>query len=209
MHRFIASGLMTSLLAAGCNLLVPAAVVMSPPTRKVPPEFARLSGHRVAVFVWVPPATMTVYPYARYDLARYVGDALARHVDGVQVVSAAGIEEFLNSTADPVVEPQELGRHFDADMVIYLQVLEFQVRDPATPNLLRARISASLSVVDLSDPTGRVATYPLSTVSVLYPRRGSISVFDTRVDEREVRRAACEVFAEEVARRFYEHEVEL
>jgi hypothetical protein len=194
-------------LFGGCNLLTPAAVLMDAPTKTVPAEFARLPGHRVAVVVWAKPATLAVFPFARYDTANHVCAKLRSMVPGLTMISASRVEEYLEQSSDMVVDPVEVGRHFGAEMVVFLELLTFQTRDPRTPQLVQGKITSSVVVYDLTDGDGTPRRYELSTASVTIPEDKPVGVM--AADERRVRKETCEAFGEAVARKFVKHKVEL
>ena len=67
---------------------------------------------------------------------------------GTEVVDPRDVEDFLQKNIDAQVNPQMVGRQFQADYVIYLEIIEFQIRDPAEPHFLQGNIQASV-VVDV------------------------------------------------------------
>src|SRR3972149_1636065 len=135
-------------LLASCNLLTPLAV-LGQHTKKISPEFDKLAGKRVAVLVWTEPATLFDYPHSRFELATYIGDKLYAEMGqrnlATQVVDPRDVEDYLQKNLDAQIDPYAVGRQFKADFVVYLELLEFQIRDPQSPQFLRGRIQASVS----------------------------------------------------------------
>lgn len=204
--RPIALCLAVAMLAAGCNWLTPLAVLMPPPTKKVPAEYERLAGRRVAVVVWAKPSTLAVFPYARYDTANYVTTRIRDAVAGVEMISASRIEEYLESRPDMEIEPVAVGREFGADAVVFLELLTYQTRDAKAPQMLQGKITASVVAYDLNEDDESKQRYELSTVSVAVPDQpiGALSG-----DERRIRKETLTTFADAVAQKFVEHEEEL
>lgn len=195
-----------AVLMSGCNWLTPLAVLMPPPTKKVPPEYERLTGRRVAVVVWAKPSTLAVFPYARYDTANHVTTRLRNTVAGVQMISASRIEEYLESRPDMVIEPAAVGRQFDAEAVVFLELLTYQTRDPKSPQMLQGKITSSVVVYDLREEDETKQRYELSTVAVAVPDQPTGALAD---DERRIRKETLTTFAAAVSQKFVEHEEEL
>lgn len=197
-------------VAASCNLLVPA-VFIGEHRKKVSAEFDKLQNRRVAVMVWTDPSTLFDYPYARYELASYVRDKLfgemTRRKLAVDLVEADAVEDYLQRNVADRIDPYAVGEEFDADYVVYLEVLKFQVRDPDQPQFLRGEIHASVAVHDMRADPDENRRYELTPVRCVYPEGPPILLDAT--NSPLVREATYRKFAEEVARKFYEHTVEL
>ncbi len=206
--RCIAFALLPML--ASCNLLLPAAI-LGVQKKRVPPEFDKLAGSRVVVQVWTDPSTLFDYPYARLELATYLGDKLhaemSQRNQPVEVVDSREVEDFLQKNPDARINPAALGKRFQANYVIYVEVAGFQIRDPSEPQFLRGRINASVSVHDVSADPRDARRYELTPVEAIYPEKQPVLINAT--NSAQVREATYRVFAEMVARKFYEYTVEL
>ncbi len=198
--------LATMLTASGCNWLIPF-MFLGEHKRSVPPEFDKLVAKRVAVLVWAPPETLFDYPYIRLELSSYIGDRIRAHVEDSDVVNADRVEDFLQRNLDAAVSPRDTGKHFEADTVVYVELLEFQMRDPHTPDLLRGVMSANVSVFDLRTDADEISRFPLSSVDVTYPEHQAMIMSGRNAVV--VRQQAYEEFSEKVARKFYEHQIDL
>jgi len=197
-------------LLGSCNLLTPF-VVLAEHTKKISPEFDKLAGKRVAVLVWTEPATLFDYPHVRFELATYIGDKLYAEMGqrglGTQVIDPRDVEDYLQKNLDAQIDPYAVGRKFNADYVVYLEVLEFQIRDPQTPQFLRGRIQASVSVHDLHAEREPQRRYELTPVQCVHPEDAPVLMSAT--NSPLIREGTYRKFAEQVARKFYEHVVEL
>ena len=207
LHRFAPLALM---LLASCNLLVPV-VFVGDHRQNVPPEFDKLAGRRVAVVVWVAPSTLFDYQFARLELATYVADKLRTEMalrdTGTEVVDPRDVEDYLQKSLDAQVNPTVVGRDFDADYVLYVEVSEFQIRDPEEPQLLRGRISAAVSVHDVTDNPSVLRRYELAPVECVHPEEQPVLL--SNINSSLIREGTYRKFAEQVARKFYEHSVDL
>jgi len=177
-----------------------------PAVRTVHAEFAGLENKRVLVLVWVDPNTLDEHPQIRLDLARHVAARLREHVRGVTIVEPGEVERSLPDQPGGLWDPAAIGRQFGADVVVYLEVAEFSLRDPREPQYYQARITASVFVYDLARAEQVSGPIELSRADLVAPAGGPVSVYDA--SPRRIRKLACEQFAEVVARKFYDHQVQ-
>lgn len=193
-----------------CNLLTPI-VFISGHTKTVTPEFDKLPGTRVAVLVWTDPSTLFDYPHARLELATFVADKLSaemrRRKLETHVVSPPDVEDFIQKNIRSQVDPQSVGRAVGADYVIFLEVIRFQMRDRDHPQFLRGQIEATVVVHDIRAEFDELKSYPLTPVNCLYPDGGPVTL--SAVNSPLIREGAYRRFAEIVARKFYEHTLNL
>lgn len=196
------------LLTASCNLLTPLAIFVEP-TKNVTAEFDKLPGKKVAILVWTEPATLFDYPHTRFELATYIGDKLyselGQRQTGTTIVDPRDVEDFIQKSPAAQLDPYAVGKKFDADYVIYLEVLQFQLRDAAAPQFLRGRIEASVSVHDVRGEASTQRRFDLVTAKCEYPDEAPIAL--TATNAPLVREATYRKFAETVARKFYEHTI--
>lgn len=191
---------------SGCNLLVPF-IFVGEHKRSVPAEFDKLAGKRTLVMVWAQQATLFDYPHVRLELSTYVADDIAAGVKGCDVVDPTAVEDYLRGDLQAAMDPVGVGKHFDADYVVYLELLEFQIRSANTPDLVQGRIHASVVTFDLRAEADETAQYTLSTVRVSYPENNPMLMSSRNA--LLVRRNTYEKFAETVARKFFKHKVDL
>ena len=189
--------------SSACNMLLPL-IFLTEHKEKVPAEFDRLAGKRVLVTVWAPQETLFDYPHVRLELGLHIAERIETHVKKVTLVDGRRVEDYVQRRLASAIDPQQMGRVFDADMVVYVELLEFQIRDPAAPDFLRATINASVTVYDMTTDEQNPRRYPLEDVEVRYPVDNP--VLFTSTSAVKVRKAAYESFADQVAAKFYDHE---
>ena len=196
--------------SASCAWLTPF-VFVGEHRKKVMPEFDKLRDSRVAIHVWTDPSTLFDYRHARLELATYVSHKLdaemARRKLNTTVIDSRDVEDLLQKNVDARVDPQAVGQTFDADYVVYLEIIKFQIRDPDQPQFLQGRIYASVSVHDIRADQSQPRRYELAPVECVYPEGTPVLLSTT--NSPLVREATYRKFAELVARKFYEHTVEM
>ena len=193
-----------------CNLLTPL-VFVGEHKKKISPEFDKLADKKVAILVWTDPATLYDYQYARFELATYVADKLfaemAQRQLGTEVVDPRDVEDFIQQDPSAQIDPLAVGRKFETDYVIYLEVLKFQFRDPQRPQFLQGHIEASVAVFDLNAGGFGDQRYELAPVSCFFPEGAPVLMRAT--NPPLIREATYQKFAELVARKFYEHLIDM
>lgn len=187
----------------GCNLLLPFAL-MTEHRQKVPAEFSKLDGKNVLVLMWTQPETLFDYPHVRLELSTYVADRVRADVQGVTVVDPRRVEDRLQKTLVSSADPVDFGEHFDAEMVVYMELLEFQIRDPDAPDFVRAKIESSVAVYDLATDPDDPRQYELTPIALVHPDNTALLITNTNVVR--VRQEAYVKFAEMVARKFHPYE---
>ncbi len=193
-------------LLVGCNLLIPLAF-LGEHKEKVPAEFAKLAGKQAAVVVWAAQETLFDYPHVRLELGTHIGDRLREKVDSVRLVDSRKVEDYIQRSLSNAASPEEIAGKFSCEMVVYVELLEFQIRDPEAPDYLRARIHASVAVYDFHEDNAQPKRFELREVETVYP--ASQALLFSSTNAVVVRKQAYELFADSVACKFYDHEKEL
>ena len=197
-------------LLPGCNMLLPT-VFVSEHKKKILAEYDKLPGTRTAILVWAPTETTFDYPHIELELAdhiaAYLGVMLNQGGSSLDIVDPRDIADFLQREPRAKSEPTAVGEHFNADRVVFVELLQFQVRDPTAPSLLQGHLHAAVSVYDLSGtPDGR-SRNELTAVEIYHPEGTPVLLGPTNASV--IRKETYRKFAETVARKFYDHTVDL
>lgn len=207
MKKVVSLVVLVSMLA-GCNLFEHAVyTIFGQSSKKVKAEYTGLASKRVAIFVATAAGVDFEYPSANVNLALASSDVLARHIDEVQFVDAESIDKFQREDLDWLSLPiRDLGKMFNADRILYLDMIEFTVVEPQSINLLRGYITADVRVYEMDSVNPDKPSYQ-SELNVVYPEHGPTPAGDSA--EQSVMYRSISLFAEELARRFYDHKVSL
>ncbi len=194
--------LLAATLCGGCNWFKGLALFLPEPQKTVPAEFAHLEGS-VAVVVWVHPETLYDYPNVRLELASHVADQIAASVRAkLSFADMMEVEQYIDRRGGRVVDPAQIGREFGTRFVVYMEILEFTLRDPFLPDLLQAKIRASVTVYDMEDKDFAPRSYDLTPVTTQVPDRPAQF---SQSNAMLIRKLAYETFAGLVARKFHEY----
>jgi len=194
--------MLTAVLATGCNWLLPAAFLL-PDKKTVPPEYAGLKDTKALVLIWAEPETLYDYPHIRFELANYIGDKLSAEVSGLTLTDPRKVEDFIERTPEAAYDPRLVGQHFDVQRVVYVELLQFQIRDPDAPDFLQGKIQGSVVVHSIEADPDEAQMQELDQVATVCPDH---PVLFTPQAPLVVRNDTYAKFAELVARKFYAHE---
>lgn len=209
MSRFTPLLLLASALLGGCNLLAFPLYVFAPPEKEVTiaPEYAGLADSTVAVVVYADMDTMYEYPRVREDLSQVVAVMLRRNVENVTVIDPGRVVRYQDDTIDWESLPiQSVGRRLGADKVLYISLGEYSMREAGSISLARGRIRAHVSVYDCTlEPGVDPVQWRQRNVTVLFPEEGPAGIAGQ--NDRNLQIQTHVLFAEKVARYFYEHKL--
>jgi len=194
------------ILLAGCNLLeFPAYVLFGQRTRKVKAEYRHLKNERIALMVSAGPGIDFEYPYARTDLALACAQVFGQRVEGVRFVEQEEIEKFQSAHLDwATMGKAELADVFGVGHIIWLDLIQFTLREESSVNLLRGRVLSAVRVFDKHGAAPNVPSYQ-TEISVVVPDHGPLPVSDVAL--QGIYRQTMLRFADKLASKFYDHKV--
>jgi len=211
----------SALLASACGLLMPLSwgcnwlagplyLLSAEQTKKIPAEYGQLAGKRVCVWVWADDSVLFDFPALRSEVAGYAKHYIAEHVNA-SFVDPLAVEKFHRERYDAdSLSPVEVGQHFDADVVLFIQVLDFRTRPIDSPNLFQGHVAASCALYDCrgeKPPFSPDRQLWTGQVEVTYPPRGPVGMMQS--NEVTIRAQVLTAFAQELAKKFYDYTVKL
>ncbi len=191
-------------LLGSCNWLeFPAFVLFGKTHERVKAEYTDLKGKRVAIIIAGLPAIDFEDPYARMDIALLSAELIRQEVDEVQFVDQEKIERFQQENLDWISMPmRELGTHFGADRILYIELMQFTTVEPESINLVRGRIWSQVSIYEVDSLQPNVPAYE-TEIQVVYPEQGPQPMSDTT--RMGARQQIIVQYAQELSRKFYNH----
>lgn len=205
---FLIGILMLGILLGGCNWLeYPLYVIFGDSKTRIKAEYPGLHEKKTAVLVMTTPAVDFEHPYAQFELASVLAQALGQNVKNAQLVDPEEIDRFQREDLDWLSLPiDEIGRKFGAQRVVYVDVIQYTTAEENSVNLLRGRIWADVSVYDMESAESTFPCYN-SEIMVVYPEYAPLpmsSGAQGRIEGESIR-----LFAEQVSRKFYDHRITL
>ena len=200
--------LLLALFVGGCNIFGHTAYVLFGRTGKdVEAEYEGLAGEKVAIIIAVADEVDYNYPGARMNIALAVAKAIGQNVKDVEFVAQEKVQAFQQSQPDWIGMPMsEIAGRFGAGRVLYLDVYQFDMYERHSKYLLRGQISATVRVYERKGSNTDQAVYR-GEAETLFPKHQPITAGDTAM--LKVQTNTIDSFAEQMARKFYDHEVKI
>jgi hypothetical protein len=208
LRRLRPAGLLAlAALTAGCQALAAPFLMWGPePTRTILAEYPYLKGERIAVAVWADHETIFEFPNVQLELSSFVARAIEQHVKDVKLVHPREVVDFQNRNRDwDRLPAARIAERLGADRLILIELGQYTTRDPGSEHLLRGHIAAAVRVYTASAGEGVSPAYR-TEVSIAHPPDGPGAWGQS---ETIIRRETMEVFAEELAKKFYDHKVKV
>lgn len=172
------SSILILLLSTGCEF--PGAIAGKLlPGETIHPKYVGLAGQSIGVMVWTDRGVQTDYPTLSLDLANSIQrklmaeikkDELKKSTFPLQPASIARYQ--LDHPMYDMKNVTEIAPKFGITRLIYLEVEDFGTRAPASVELYRGSITATLKIVEVIDGKAKVA-YEENNVKAAFPPKVS------------------------------------
>jgi hypothetical protein len=156
--------------AGGCAIIGWPVAAFSPP-EKVPAEYKPPRGKTYLVFVddILSPVT---YEAVKGQITGELNERLETHGIASETVDYSDVVKLVSATPEfNRLSVSEVGRKLGADVVVYVEVNRFELREYENTSTWDGRMKVSVRVVDVAEqrrlwPEGRPAGFPVDEVSV-------------------------------------------
>jgi hypothetical protein len=98
----------------------------------------------------------------------------------------------------------DIAKAFQADTLLYVELEQFAMTEERSANLLRGRVKARVQVIKADGARNPVYETRIET---MFPEDRPVGVLE--ISERQIRMYTTVMFARAIARKFYDHEVEV
>ena len=194
-----AAGMCLAILPlGGCAIMNHLMYVVSGAT--IPAEFAGLKDKRVAVVCisanddYGPDSTTVL-------LSRAVEKLLQERVKNIRLVRHQEVANWIDRN-DWQHDYLEIGRGVKADLVVAVDLGRFSLYEGST--LFKGHADVKISVFDMSKEGAKV--YDTTLYDFSFPSKGAQSITD--ISEANFKRAFIKVLAQNIARSFYEYDIQ-
>jgi hypothetical protein len=174
------------------------------PPEKVEAEYAVPKGKTAVVFVddMLNPLS---YPSLKTELSRMIGEDLVKNEVVAKVVAYDRLADLASSTPTfNSLSVGEIGQKLGADLVFYVQIDEFDLRDPAASQLWKGHLQVTVRLVDVTKgrlwPTDRPAGFAVP------PAETPTSAESSESYGEQLATTLATITADSVAKLFYKHE---
>jgi hypothetical protein len=200
--------LLAAAAVTGCEPMAYFLYVWWPGARekKVKAEFAGLPGKNVVIVVYCDRRVQYEYPNVCLSLSSAAASQLAGNVKDVSVVDPRRVVKYQDGNIYwDEMDKTQLGKAFGADFVLFLSLVEYSTREPGSLNLYRGRIHAQASLYQTSLPEREARVWRGQAIRVVYPEDDPTGLL--RESDRFVRDKTEAIFADRLAKKFYDHKV--
>lgn len=135
---------------AGCDPRQ-AMYFLQPFENKIKAPCPSLKGKKVVILPAVVPGVSAEFLTLDREIAGELARILRQNVKKVQVVEPSEVADWAQNKPT-WTDPVEAARAFDADVVIFLEIREFQIQDPSSPGLFEGRSTVHVRAVELAYP---------------------------------------------------------
>jgi hypothetical protein len=194
---------MLAMTECSCAVVAFVAAKFTPP-EKVEPEYAVPKGKTILIFVDDMLSPLT-YPPLKAELSRMIGEELVKNEVAAKVVPYDRLADLASSTpAFNSLAVGEIGQKLGADLVLYVQIDEFDLRDPSAPQLWKGHLQVTVRLVDVAKgrlwPTDRPAGFTVP------PANTPTSAESSESHGEQLATSLSAMTADSVAKLLYKHE---
>jgi len=161
-------------VSAGCGDFGAMAYFLLPEQR-IEPRMRHLASadakkdSRVVILTWSAMETRTEFIHADRQLSELLGQQLQQLAEQakerISIVPARKVEEYKNAHPDwRSLDLTDIGRHFDADYVIYLEIHSMSLYEVGGTQLLRGRANLTVSLADVRKPDDAPLSQPYTCI---------------------------------------------
>jgi hypothetical protein len=191
--------LATPLALAGCWL---AAAQERANGHKVAADYTGLADQSVAVVVYADQAQTDEFPDARTEISNFLAAAFRTKIPSVRLLDFREVTAWQDDTLNWSALPEkDIGKHFSADRVLYIELLDYSTRANNSFGDLQGHIKAQCKVFETNSPGATPAWSDL--IEVRWPKDHPLD--PASGSEVAVRKRALEQFSNDLVNRFVEH----
>jgi len=190
----------------GC-WLVPYFVQDRHPKETIKAEYP-LEADRLIIIPYASTEVLFSDPRLPLEISRDLINEIAKRLGPKRVkifINPVEVQRWQEANLEwPNISLVEMGKGFNADTVLYVELERYSLMEENSANLYRGRVRARIKVVQPAAPHNPVYETVVETV---FPERAPVGV--TSSTEQSVRTYTNLVFAENVVDKFIDHEVEI
>jgi hypothetical protein len=200
-------------IAVGCDPR-PIFYFLQPFEPSIPPPGPSLKGKKVVVLTHATAGTQSEFPGLERDLTREFISNLRKKTKRITIVEPDKVATWVE--AHPKwTDPTEAARDFEADVVIFLELEQFQTQAPGDLNVLQGTAKVHIQAFELAHPKNSrgkpIVEQPKEAHPIyddyqetVFPIRGPVPI-DSGVGRAAFKNRLIQVVAAECSWHFVEH----
>lgn len=204
----------SSLACSGCDPRTLAYFLQPFDATIAPPCETSLQGKKVVILCRAVADSTGEYSSLERDLSRDVATIFRKKVKKITVVDPDKVATWVDAHPKET-DPAEVARDFDAEIVIYLEVEQFQTQAPGDLNMIHGQAKVHVKAYEMEYPTNSkgkpIKDQPKEAHEIhegyaepSFPERGPIPI-DSGSSRSKFRVTFVKVVAKEISWHFIEH----
>jgi len=202
----VALAVLTAGGAGGCHTLFAWAFAERHPKQSIKAEY-NLEAERLVIVPYAGTDILFNDPTASVEISYAVMNEICRNLRGrlKMIVPPVEVTRWQESNLEwPNMTLPDIAKAFRCDTLLYVELEQYTMTEERSANLLRGHAKARVQVVKADSPRNPVYE---TTVETTFPEDRPVGVQE--ISERLIRQYTNAVFARAVARKFYDHEIEV
>ena len=194
--------------AAGCHSLFAWAFAERHPKETVKAEYA-LEAERLVIVPYAGTEVLFNDPTAPIEVSSAIVNEIGLHLRPriKTIVHPVEVTRWQESNLEwPNMTLPDIAKAFQADTLLYVELEQFAMTEERSANLLRGRVKARVQVIK-GRPGDRANPVYETRIETTFPEDRPVGVLE--ISERQIRMYTTVMFARAIARKFYDHEVEV
>ena len=170
-------------------------------------EYLGLANQRIAVMVAADSHMLYQYAEARDNVCRAITAGIAKNVPGVTITIPDLLSDFQDDNPYWInMRYGELAKRLDVDMIVLVDLIEYQTHEPGNAHLWQGLITGNIGVIDAHSPDPDNFVFQ-NTVTVQFPEDSTVGVIDS--DDDTIQLGMVTLFARRGGGLFYDHQIEI
>jgi hypothetical protein len=177
--------------------------------KKVDAQYKGLDKHTLAIVIFADQKVQYEYPTAREHVAaaiavRFADSEVRDEIKGLRVINPDAVANYQRQNLHwDDLDKTQLGKALGADYVLFVSLVEFTTREPASVNLLQGLVTAEVALYKTDLPERDARVYKGADVRVVYPKNlaGGVPGYN----DSYIREETVKEFAKKVVWKFYDH----
>ena len=195
--------------SAGCEVLgqmLAWPIAPRHPKKKVKTEYP-LEAKRLVIVPYAGNDVLFEYPTAPLEISRDLVHELVGHLKSrvEAIIHPVQVARWQESNLEwPNMSLEAIAETFQADVLLYVELERYTMLEKGSPNLFRGQVRARVQVVK---PGAEINPVYESIVESVFPEQRPVA--EGELSERRLRSTVTRLFARDLVRKFYDHEVPL
>lgn len=193
-----------SSFVGGCNIVAyPTYVLFGDHNPTVQAEYEGLAQTHSVLLIVGQPGIDFEFPNVTTNLALMSASQISQNVEDAGFVEQEKIEAFQQQLSQWIgLDMEQIKTHFNAQRLIYIELVRLTLQEDNSVNLLRGRLIADVKVYDLEAAPNEQLVYE-TEIQIVVPEAAAVYQSDSA--QQQIQQKLMAEFAIRLAWKFYDH----